>query len=102
MWRGAVPVYLIVGVVNVGLGLLDLVKWHLYLDAFPAISAGLVFVVFAWHVRLMYRMGWQRGRRELINSMGEAQQRGLSPREWIMAEIERTEGVDLRPPSPEG
>ncbi len=58
---------------------------------FAQASSAVVFLVFDAQARLTYRRAWQNGRRELLNSMKEASDRGLSPAEWVIAEIERTE-----------
>lgn len=47
-----------------------------------------------------YRSGWLDGRHSMVASMLEAQERGLTPAEWMHAEIEREAAVLGVPPPP--
>ena len=42
-----------------------------------------------------YRAGWLDGRIAMLASMGEAQRRGMSEAEWLVAEMER-DGIPVR------
>lgn len=60
-------------------------------------AAGLIFVGLAIGLvpfaalrrAQAYRRGWMDGRRALATSLDEATRRGMSHREWVLAELER-------------
>lgn len=61
-----------------------------------AIIAELILLLLAavgvgsgWRRRMAYRRGWFEGRRAMHDSMHEAAQRGLTPGEWLVGEMER-------------
>ncbi len=49
--------------------------------------------------RLAYQRGFHHGRWGWLNGLAEAQKRGMSPDEWLSAEMERATGVTVIEPS---
>jgi len=45
-------------------------------------------------VTIHYWQGWMEGRLAMLASMKEAQQRGMTPQQWLMGEFER-DGINV-------
>lgn len=65
-----------------------------YLLAVTFACVAVVFAIQPWSAANSYRHGWLQGRAALLRSQFEAQQRGLSYLEWVVAEAER-DGIEL-------
>lgn len=52
-------------------------------------TLGLLTAMRPWRDRLQFNAGWNSGRATFVLSMLEAQQRGMRPHEWLIAEAER-------------
>lgn len=81
-------VMLLVGALQIASG----VVWMLFHDpGFGILLATLGFLsaMRPMRDRVQYNAGWMSGRATFVMSMCEAQQRGMRPHEWLIAEAER-------------
>lgn len=71
--------------------ILQILAGH-YLQAATTVLFVFVILTFLSTMKIACRTAWLKGRTELLNTLAEARQRGLSPVEFVQAEIERVKG----------